>query len=1042
MMNKIELIKASAGSGKTFELMNRLAESIAGDGIDKTKTEPERLLATTFTVKAANELQERIRKKLLAENEPKLAGRVFDGLIGTVNGICGRLLSEYAIDAGLSPALDVLPEENSEVIFNAAVAKVFNNHSEKLEKLASLLSYSPLKSKTFGKTSDWKKDVKDVLDLARSNGLGKKELDKCAEESCDTLRHVFTSEIDFSLDDIKTLVKVFPHQMEGELGKGTEKTLEIFEEFRSFPNWYKASRIANAKPLKRDEFLQEIVDEVNNNLIRSKQLYDDVCNFIIGVFDCAGDSLEAYSEYKKRFGLVDFVDQECNVLTLAEENTHFGELLKQRLTQIMIDEFQDTSPIQLALFLKLNEFAKESLWVGDPKQAIYGFRGTDPELMAAVAKNISKSSTLPYSWRSKENLIELSNEIFTLAFSSMSSEDVELKIPTERKDEAVGGKIEAWHIKASKSEERMNALAQGVAQLIKEEKVKPGDIAVLFRSNPECTEFTAALRKWNITASASSGSLLDTPECQLVIAAYRYCIDKSDTVARATLLALYGQTPDWLKLLQKARADHLAQTEPELNRTDFLKNIRELSFLKKLQKNTDETPLEILNRVVILLNLDEKISLMPSPGRRMSNLDELRRLCCEYMKQALVTRSAATPAGFVATLSASDAPQAPGFGHDTVNVLTYHKSKGLEWPVVILGSLNSKERASAFSIRVKQAEHFEVSAPLKNRMIHYWPWPFGGTKMISTLDEMLEDNPLQKAAKTRECEEEKRLLYVGFTRARDRVIFALERKSPTKKELDKNPDTPDTLQHQWLDRLTKEPMFNFPTEEGEREGQIDNKLFPLTTRIFEPSNQIEALESSAVFTDELQEISGQPHFPARLSPSILLPTGNGTATVIQKWEQPEKPKCKSDEYDLLGNAFHNFIALNPQENQQPIAERILSNWRMSYALNPDVLIETTKKLYDWINQEYPESKVSNEVPISYRDENNTLLQGFIDMLIETPNGFIIVDHKTGIKDYNAFAQQYAPQLAIYRKAVEQATGRGVLKTILHLPLMGVCIEII
>ena len=92
-MNKIELIKASAGSGKTFHLMGRLSECIASG------TKPEGLLATTFTVKAAAELQSRIRQKLLEGTNPELASRVFDGLIGTVNGVCGKLLSEYAIEA-------------------------------------------------------------------------------------------------------------------------------------------------------------------------------------------------------------------------------------------------------------------------------------------------------------------------------------------------------------------------------------------------------------------------------------------------------------------------------------------------------------------------------------------------------------------------------------------------------------------------------------------------------------------------------------------------------------------------------------------------------------------------------------------------------------------------------------------------------------------------------------------------------------------------------------------------------------------------------
>ena len=84
-MENINLIKASAGSGKTHRLMELLSEKISA-GVS-----PEGLLATTFTVKAAAELQSRIRQELLKGSNPEMASRVFDGLIGTVNGVCGQL---------------------------------------------------------------------------------------------------------------------------------------------------------------------------------------------------------------------------------------------------------------------------------------------------------------------------------------------------------------------------------------------------------------------------------------------------------------------------------------------------------------------------------------------------------------------------------------------------------------------------------------------------------------------------------------------------------------------------------------------------------------------------------------------------------------------------------------------------------------------------------------------------------------------------------------------------------------------------------------
>ena len=1035
-MNTIKMIKASAGSGKTYQLMENLSECI------KAGTQPEGLLATTFTVKAAAELQSRIREKLLAEGKTELASRVFDGLIGTVNGICNRLLNEYAIEAGLSPALDVLPDENADSIFSAATSEVMERHAGELESVASRLSLNPIKENSFGKTHDWKNDVREILDLARSNGLDKVMLKSCGEKAIEALKEVFPASVDLSLNDIKRQIE--PHKNYPAQGGATKTTMEDIRSFLRSATWENAAKLAKAdyaKTIDKD-FPIDIFRAINRDLICSRELYEDMCTMIRGVFACAGDSLEAYAQYKKDFGLVDFVDQECTVLNLLKRKSLFEFLMKQRLSQIMVDEFQDTSPIQLALFLKLNECsANGSIWVGDPKQAIYAFRGTDPELMKAVASRITNQKPLQHSWRSREKLIELSNAIFTRAFSSMDSQDVTLSVPDERKEDAVGGAIEAWHLNGANKDDRMKSLAAGIAELIRDKDVAPNKICVLFRSNAECDDLTKALAEWNIPASAPSGSLLDTVECQLVMSAFRYCIDENDTVALATLLALYGENPDWLNRLHKAKAAWLVSNEKE-REPDFLAEIRKIGFLQKLQKKADATPMEILDYVIAALNLDRKVSAMKSPDRRMSNVDALRKCCTDYMNQALVDRSAATPSGFVASLNNMDAQQAAGFGPKTVNVMTYHKSKGLEWPIVILGSLDAEGKSGAFDIRVKQAESFDMNCPLKDRTIHYWPWPFGNSKKLDALNHALSDNQIQLLAERLEREEGKRLLYVGLTRARDQVIFALNSKAPTKKERDKNPNAPNTLQTAWLDSLSVVPMLKFPGEVGYGKLEVGTEWFELETKSFSPSGKIEPLPSPAIFADKQRDISGVQPVPARLSPSMTS-CEDGTATLLCQWDYRNTVQCEDEKYSLLGNAFHNFIALNPQQNRLKIAERILKRWTVEKAVSPEALIECTDNLYRWIAENYPDAKISCEVPMTYHDENGTLYQGFIDMLLELQDGYVIIDHKShpNISDAQEYAAGCAGQLRCYHKAVEAATEKGVKQTIIHLPNLGMCFEV-
>ena len=99
-MNPVEVISASAGSGKTARLAKHLAAEI-GEG----RVRPEAVVAVTFTVKAAAELARRVREELLRHGKVDEARRLGAARIGTVHSVCGRLLSDFAFDLGLSPDL-------------------------------------------------------------------------------------------------------------------------------------------------------------------------------------------------------------------------------------------------------------------------------------------------------------------------------------------------------------------------------------------------------------------------------------------------------------------------------------------------------------------------------------------------------------------------------------------------------------------------------------------------------------------------------------------------------------------------------------------------------------------------------------------------------------------------------------------------------------------------------------------------------------------------------------------------------------------------
>ena len=136
--------------------------------------------------------------------------------------------------------------------------------------------------------------------------------------------------------------------------------------------------------------------------------------------------------------MLDFVDQERRIFDLLDDE-HVRATLADELEVLFVDEFQDTSPIQLALFMKLAVLADRVIWVGDIKQAIYGFRGSDPDLMQSVLDAVEAgggaTDVLEYSWRSRPSLVSYINEIFVPAFANrLEREQVALspkRVPRE-----------------------------------------------------------------------------------------------------------------------------------------------------------------------------------------------------------------------------------------------------------------------------------------------------------------------------------------------------------------------------------------------------------------------------------------------------------------------------------------------------------------------------------------------------------------------------------------------------------------------------------
>lgn len=1036
MNPEIALISASAGSGKTYRLTEVLVESLS-QGV-----RPEALLATTFTKKAAQELASRVRARLLKAGRAEDALRVMDGYIGTVNSVCGSLLKDFALEAGLSPALDVLPEGRDEVAFRIAASPVMERWLAKLAPQLRALQ-----------VEEWDKTILAIAKSARLNNIAPDRLDDCAQRSWNEFGQLLLEPLSpregENLD--AELARELRLAAEGlpKAGDGTKTTLQARETLwavlrrsdggipRTWEDW---ARLSKVKAGKRSDDSLEILRELAGQLLLHPRLHADLKSLILGTFACAAEALSFYAQYKRELGLIDFVDQEASTLELIDR-PDVAEILRERLELVLVDEFQDTSPIQLALFLKLASLARRSVWVGDQKQAIYGFRGTDPALMEAVVQSLGKPEVLPYSWRSQPELVRFCSGFFAKAFASVGIPEDRVRLrpsPGSRASVSPRGHLKCFRLEAKNNGDETAALVAGISHLLchaadspvldkgtnQERPLEPRDMAVLCRTNADCLNLAAFLEQFGIRAGIPRMGLLSRPESVLVLAAFRYLVDESDSLAVAEMARLLDPDPaGFLRLAAEKGMEAVKSSVDAVARLDEARK-----GLIRL------TPSETLALAMECVDAERAVLRWGDGDARLGNLDALLGFAITYEEQCRSARCACSSAGvldyFEGLAGEEQDAQVEGQGREVVQVLTYHKAKGLEWPLVVLTGLDAGPRANPFGVgAVASNAALDLRNPLSGRWIRYWPWPFGSQKKIDGFSEAFEESSTACQVSAAEQREMLRLLYVGMTRARDHLVFAARCPGKTGKTA-------------WLDGCLDENgegILTLPGEEGMEEVLVGRERFHMLTKVFQPMPETDSGCSQTVFCP-VRPSSLPAYPPARFTPSQAKGSAEPSFKTIPLGLRLEVGKV--DDPAQYGSMVHAFLAVDRPEldrkKRLARAGEICGAWGVA-SPKPDAMLEMSDRLYRFLCERYGEEfEIMREWPIAMRCDMQRG-KGFIDMIIRLENGDVLVDHKTAGGDdgrLEAKASGYASQLAIYREAWEKATGRKVVERLIHFPMAG------
>ncbi|MDB5346031.1 MAG: UvrD/REP helicase [Schlesneria sp.] len=1043
MKHSLEVVRAGAGSGKTTDLCQTVADAVA-NGLD-----PARILATTFTKKAAAELKGRIQAKLLSGDGGRAAARRHaDRLelaaIGTVHSVALQLLARYAIELGLSPRLEVITEHGSDRALRDLLGAIPLDRWQLLADHAERLGITDFDKKSLA-----------LLAAKRGNRISdagfRDQMAASAERVCQLLALQGVTETDTPADLLVELAKEALEKINtltNDTYKNTKTAKQDLRRLqsRSLPLWGKYLEAANISASKKsgaDTMLDALrihASSVGNN----PRLHSDIRTFASLLTEETLRLESQYIAYKAERGLVDFTDLETLLLDLLETKELAPRLAKD-FDLVLVDEFQDTNPLQLAIFQRLRAFVSRNRWVGDPKQAIYGFRDTDPQLVNDIWDRAPQEcrTKLPNNHRSQKGLVQVVGTLFASAFG-----DDAQQVPQQA---AIPRGVERWIYDSTNQQDDATALACGISEL-HAEGIRFGDIAVLERANRSLRALASALDSLRIPYLIENPGLFSSREGAMLLAGLRLVADRSDSLAAATVMHLLADpsqaTPQWITdRLTALRADDHQNDDTDESGHDVTRHIPWESdpILARLE-HIDRTLLSpsLLAQVVIeALELPRLLQKWGDPARRCSNLDSALSHANNYEELAFSSGKAATLSGLILHLEelATEAKDMryTSQGHDAVTLMTYHGAKGLEWPVVVLSGLNSG-RAPYMWSPVVTGSAITEEEPLAGRTLRCWTWPFGMTdgdfpklRTGSNLETDALQSPEGAERSQRETNENLRLLYVGCTRAKQKLVFAHRAGA-----------------YGWLNQLADVDILFDPNR-----GVGEYELHGIdTTFVIRHLNA--GMAANSMLPQRLQELwiaCGPSGNAADARQRIHSPSKVETATDKHPFEITVLPGqsyfptgIDESQYSAIGDAVHSYMAALPsmqsltETEKNRIAERCLSAYSMTGIIPPSVLVSSGERFCRWVDSTYPAAQWHVEFSVSGPRSEGGDWAGTIDLALQLPTGeVVIVDHKSAPirRDYCAAkAASFSAQLDAYRE-IMIGSGAPVASCWIHFPFAGV-----
>ena len=1099
LRDKNMLVSASAGTGKTTVMIERIV-SLIEEGVDVNE-----IVVVTFTNLAAAEMKARLSAKLSEKrNNPRVLEqleKIDSASICTLHSFCSELLRNYFYVVDVDPSFTILDDVTVSTLRRNAldelfaeyfaaddevfrqVYKIFSTHRQEdnfKKTLMRLYDFSRClenfgewyahRRENFLQFSDGNPIAQTLLrDVAATVNYCKKNVADLAERSRDEqlsytdtftrnaelLGKIRLDTLENAINDLcKTQLEPLPRKGKNVVFDEIEEQIrgnftDLKKEFESFADKYAR--------LSRGEKLETLWGETQRAVTFTDKLVELTLKFE-----------EKFFEAKKQRGGVDFNDLEHLCLKLLYDEATLSEI-QSRYKLIFVDEYQDTNPVQEAIVSALA--APNNLFmVGDVKQSIYGFRGCEPSIFIGKyddykATDKGVAIELNDNFRSNYEILNFVNQVFnavmTASFGKVDYKENSqlhginpptLKTPSVRVDFLLAGEREKREIEdvydVTASVDERSGISQGelIARRIKEyvgmayhdkdghtRRIGYGDVVILMRGlTGKATEVYNTLVANNVPVTASfKVDGLSTKEVRDLVNLFRVidnpyvdvslvgaCLSPFGGFTEAELghvrLDTEGRVPFYERMQKYAETGLKAVTVTKIRK--FMELLEKLRFYSR-SASADEVALKVLQQT----NYHLYVEGLPNGALRLRKLYAF----IDGLKGAPYAQSIDKFLSYVDETDDSRADE--GLSQtNAVRLMTMHASKGLEFPVVIVAGVETQFRFDSYAV--------EQNADLGLATRYY---NFDTMRVADTLG----TTACGLYNRTKQREEEMRLLYVAMTRAK----FALNVVGTvTERQLKGLPKLPTRASSHldWLLLAVNKQLRSGENSNGVEVNVIEGLGYVQQQEISE-NLLCEQVTDVAAIEQRLSYV--YPYLNETQMPSKIVSSALDKEYVdVTDEPQPEFTLNPDNDRNFVGTAYHKVYqyvsyTATVEQIKQTVDELVKSGKiEQRFAEKIDVRL-----VYDTLNN--PKllellrgGKVYHEIPfmlnVTYsqvakdkRFNDEVMLQGVIDLLVLKQNKAVVIDFKYTSRS-DLVEERYTAQLNSYKLAVERICGIADVET--------------